>query len=295
MRIEPSRAFTLIELLVVIAIIALLVSILLPALAGARRSAHTVKCASQLRQLGLGWLYYAQEHRDLAIAGRPARLPGNNRYFVGNGWKYRPRWHIGIGAAVAIYAFNWPSAENTHQRLDNPLLLCPSVADWRSERNSSYGYNFQFLGNARLNERGDRFINFAVRAFALRAADTVMAADSLGTAANFAATARTPNRPDGSAALEALGNHAYMLDPPRLTAPGDYCDDENRGVRGGPDPRHADRTNFAFIDGHVATLRPEAVGYRRTPDGTFLLNGEGAENTRFSGTGRDDDPPPIDP
>jgi len=55
-------AFTLIELLVVVAIIALLVSILLPSLRMAREQARCVVCASQLRQLGLGLNYYADDN-----------------------------------------------------------------------------------------------------------------------------------------------------------------------------------------------------------------------------------------
>jgi len=56
-------AFTLIELLVVIAIIALLVSILSPALAAARDTARTSKCQSNLRQVGIGMLTYAASAR----------------------------------------------------------------------------------------------------------------------------------------------------------------------------------------------------------------------------------------
>jgi prepilin-type N-terminal cleavage/methylation domain-containing protein len=66
-RIRRGRgadAFTLIELLVVVGIIAILVSVLLPALAGARRYARDAVCRSNMHQLGLATTYYAQDHGD---------------------------------------------------------------------------------------------------------------------------------------------------------------------------------------------------------------------------------------
>lgn len=68
-----KKYFTLIELLVVIAIIAILASMLMPALSRARESGKAIKCASNLRQLGSAGMMYASGNRDnwpLAIQWR---------------------------------------------------------------------------------------------------------------------------------------------------------------------------------------------------------------------------------
>lgn len=60
--LSARRGFTLIELLVVIAIIAILAAMLLPALSGARASARSSRCLSNLRQLGLYAIIYSDDH-----------------------------------------------------------------------------------------------------------------------------------------------------------------------------------------------------------------------------------------
>jgi prepilin-type N-terminal cleavage/methylation domain-containing protein len=58
-------AFTLIELLVVIAIIAILAALLLPALAAAKSKASRTQCASQMKQLGVGFTLFNSDHEDM--------------------------------------------------------------------------------------------------------------------------------------------------------------------------------------------------------------------------------------
>ncbi len=60
----PRWAFTLIELLVVIAVISILVGILLPALGKAKKAGYTLKCSTNMKEIGAATILYAQDYKE---------------------------------------------------------------------------------------------------------------------------------------------------------------------------------------------------------------------------------------
>lgn len=97
-----QKAFTLVELLVVIAIIALLMGILMPALSRVREQGKRGVCLSNLGQLTLAWIIYADENDDRIVNGDTGEYGYPDRdMYVSGGQHYRekpwvlPDWQSG--------------------------------------------------------------------------------------------------------------------------------------------------------------------------------------------------------
>ncbi len=98
-RYMRRAGFTLVELLVVIAIIAVLVAMLLPALSRARDSATRVACMSNLHQIGLGIVMYANDNRGLVPAWGYNGF-GYAEYSATGSWYDGTTWNAGTGLGL---------------------------------------------------------------------------------------------------------------------------------------------------------------------------------------------------
>lgn len=254
------RGFTLIELLVVISIIALLIGILLPALAAARRTAASMQSLSNVRQIGSIAMFNFLNDQNGQYPWHSSVLPGgaddtkprwvdflypyinNTEVFISPNIDFsdgateeilrKPFWHVYSNDDAMQVARQAQQGNNSHSTTgaSGDALL----------HYGGYGYNYQYLGNSRGSvefRRQDTSI--------YQASNTVVVGDTEGA---------NEGR-DGQ----------YTLDPPLVSARGSgrdtgyYARTNTPNARATPSERNGGRGAFVFADGSGRQFSREQI------------------------------------
>lgn len=232
----PRRhsAFTLIELLVVISIIAILAAILFPVFGRARENARRSSCQSNLKQIGLGITQYLQDYDE--------KMP-NSAFGPG----------VAATQNTSTVYYKWMDAIFPYIKSEQ-LFVCPSDAD------AKYVYQGRLAGAETTNDYGSYGQNGAYAAAGdgqtpprsaaylvslssiVSPASTVWATDNINR--------RTTEEPNG--AFGFLWQNAAS-NPAVTTGDGGFKRLEKIVAR------HLETTNVLFCDGHVKSLKLDAL------------------------------------
>lgn len=230
------RGFSLVELLVVVAVVAILASVMLPALGQARRQARAVACAAHLSQLGHAFHMYAAD-----FAGRAMPLAYTRAEIVGDGPAVYWWGTNAVGGVDHTRGFTWPYLQSDLK--PRSVYECPEQP-WGTYLpsgaaqacTSTYGYNGYYLcpphtpgWYLQIGQRPWQNVDSLAlpqRLFVF--ADTLI---DLG---------------------QALPQNNALLDPPAIYQNGHW--------RPNPNPttafRHAGRAGVLLADGHVEGFGP---------------------------------------
>lgn len=251
-------AFTLIELLIVISIIVILAAILFPTFSRVRENARRTSCMNNMKQLGLGFLQYAQDYDERMPCGsQPFNPPP------------LPSYRLGIGWGGQIYAYVGSAA----------LFKCPNdsfVPTSSSRVTVSYGYNINIgeyddfaAGNVQQNHQSQLISPpKTVLLFEMTGSESNVSAPGEGGSgsgiftcaglghSNIFCLGGTTTNNNGTAkfATGYMGKRTYSTST--------SCNWNTGFVAGcydGPYGRHFEGSNYVMADGHAKWLRGSQV------------------------------------
>ena len=250
---EGRAAFSLIELLMVIAIIAILAAMLLPALSKSKAKAAQIKCMSNTKQLGLGFILYLDDNRGVFPACGSRATYG----FHKEDWIY---WRL----SAAYPPVSQSPITQGLGRIDTNLFRCPVDRDDTERIN---------LTGAVGSDPGPYLFSYSVPSYGL---------DSAGNSLGVTSVVEDNNVAHLYKVSSVLGPvHKVLLDEEQTTLkPNESWDGQGTIINDGrmvvsPNPppnydgdsitvRHGRKGNVCFVDGHCAPLS--------APPATVTLN-----------------------
>ncbi|MEO7717400.1 MAG: DUF1559 domain-containing protein [Capsulimonas sp.] len=244
---KRTAGFTLIELLVVIAIIAILAAILFPVFAKAREKARQISCSSNMRQIGLGMVQYAQDNDEISVGGWIRPTGGNAAHY---GQILQPY-------IKSTQVFRCPDDSAS----PNAISFSGDDPGLGKAFHNSYALNYDAM------QFGDEQHGLPLASFNAPAG-TVVIVDKGQKASNVAPFTTVP-------ADTNKDNCLFFADPVGATttqvSKANEVGPNNDGNWCAPLARHTEFVNVVFMDGHVKATRLSGFYYGGS---TFLDPGK---------------------
>jgi prepilin-type N-terminal cleavage/methylation domain-containing protein/prepilin-type processing-associated H-X9-DG protein len=275
---NTRKGFTLIELLVVIAIIAILAAILFPVFAKAREKARQTSCASNMKQLGLGFAMYVQDYDERFPSGNVGTNTNGNA--DNTGWAseiYPEIKSIGVykcpddatttvvNGAFSVYPISYAVNSNFAGSQALAALVAPSSTVLIYEVNGVTGDPTSSAAPSGVSGDG---IPYAEPSTGLVWPATPASADEGALTDGFTYSATgLPVFISGNSSLYETGTFPFITGNPTTTAAAAF----DAGNTGGG--IHSGGANYAYSDSHVKWTLPANISAGATDTVSSTDNG----------------------